>query len=117
VAACASRIESSLPKLILSFSEPVDLTATPPVRVSVDGSTPDCVIYQEFDKTRVGFTCSPEMPATAKITVSITEGIVALGGGAPLHDPMGATAMTVDLPPAAPNTSCRTWRETQVGNL
>jgi hypothetical protein len=117
VAACASSVLSSLPKLILTFSEAVDIAATPPIGVTVDGNKVSFGAPDRGDKTMVEFICSPAMPAAAAITVSLTEGIVAVGGGGPLHDATGATTMSLELPPAESNAPCRTWREMRASDL
>jgi hypothetical protein len=114
VAACASTDLGSLPKLILSFSEPVTLPSPLPLGVQINGNPTECVVYDVFGPQKVGLTCTPEMPADATISVTVSGGIVATAGGAPLRDATGATTMNVDLPPMpSPYVSCRTWRETR----
>jgi hypothetical protein len=111
VAACASTVLTSLPKLILTFSEAVHISATPPIHVTVDGSNVSFGAADRANDTMVEFTCSPAMPAAAAITVSLSEGIVAVAGGEPLHDATGARTITVELPRTEANATCRTWRE------
>jgi hypothetical protein len=83
------------------------------VTVTVNGSNTPCTL-SDAQPAKIELTCSPAMPASATIHVDIATGFTATASGRALHDAAGATTMSVDLPPSAANTACRTWREMRV---
>jgi hypothetical protein len=113
IAACASNIDTELPKLIVSFSEPVQVSDPLPIQVMVDGSSRSCAIYDP-GKTKLGLTCDPAIPSTSDISVSISAGITSVASGSPLRDMSGQTQISIHLPAELGQSVCRTWRETWV---
>jgi hypothetical protein len=117
VAACASKGDGLLPKLIVWFSEAVLVPDPPPVQVTANGAATSCTVYDPPSPNRpngVGMSCDPAMPADADLIVSIAEGFTSAASGLPLRDVDGNTQITVQIPPANPGDTCRTWRETRV---
>lgn len=105
VAACESN-DATLPKLIVSFSEPVVLPETSPFGVVAGGAAPDCAPNGPYHPADgfAEYTCSPAMASNAEIVVSVGPGITSSADSTPL------APTSVSLPPAAAGVACRTYR-------
>lgn len=116
VAACASDKVDSFPKMIVWFSEPVQVPDPTPIQVMIGGAPATCTVYDPAvpGKPELGLSCDPAIPAGADVVISITAGITSIATGAPLRTVAGETRATVQLPAAQPYVSCRTWREVGV---
>lgn len=117
VSACASKTNTELPKVRLDFSEMVTMSSgAPPVQVMVDGAAASCVVYEPPSPGNVGLglTCTPPIPAAAKLSITVGTGIVSASSALPLHTTKSALPRTFDLPLlGTPYESCRSWHESE----
>ncbi len=116
VAACASNDESLYPKIILSFSEVVDVPDAPPVTVTADGNAASCGVNELPSKSQpmLELRCDPPLPARAKIAVTVSPGMTAKGSMLAVDYGGGTEPRTVEVPAEVQPDTCRTWRETAV---
>jgi hypothetical protein len=117
IAACASKEDGLLPKLLMTFSEPVVAPDSLPVTVSVDGATASCTVYDPagmMPAAYLGLTCTPAISRAAEVKVVLGAGLVAAASSKPVTDAVGSRELSVELPaPGSASDVCRTWRETR----
>jgi len=116
VALCASKDLTLLPKLIVWFSEPVNLPASSPFEVRANGTLASCKLNMAptAQEPMAEYTCTPPIPAGADVQVTTLAGITAVDGGLPLTSATGPIPLSVTVPAIDQNGSCRTFRESRL---
>jgi hypothetical protein len=117
VSACASMDASLYPKLLVSYSEVVDVPDPPPIAVTADGKATPCTVNEPPSKENpvLELTCQPAIPARSKLTVTLSAGIVASTSALPVQ--LGGSdpdSRTIDVPEPTTGAVCRTWRELEL---